>query len=464
MYFRISDNFALRSWSDVEYACYKKGHCYALPLTLKQAKVLELSDGEHDIEADDTVMGLLMRKMIESCEKGEHPSDWSAYKKYDNKYFPKMNIMITGKCNYNCLHCFNAADNAPIMSEWTYEELCDLFDQAAACGIHALTITGGEPMMHKRFLDILREIHKRGMFVEELNTNGFYINQEILDEMKKIGCFPLIKISFDGVGVHDWMRNRKNSEELTLDAMRLCIKNGFRVKAQTQVNKKNVDVMMPTVRILSDMGVETTRLIRTTEVPRWAKNAPDSCLSFDEYYSEMLDFAVQYQKSGMEMDIDIWQMLRLYPKNKSFMIAPVMYPKGSYRESACACKGNRGMIAVTSSGEVVPCMQMSGLLSELGISFGNLHKTALHEIINSGAYLDNICMTVGDVYTNNEKCKNCNYFYECTGGCRAMGLLYSGQRIDYYGEDASKCHFFENGWLEKVSDALSDWENLSVKD
>ena len=75
MYFRISDNFALRSWSDVEYACYKKGHCYALPLTLKQAKVLELSDGEHDIEADDTVMGLLMRKMIESCEKGEHPSD-----------------------------------------------------------------------------------------------------------------------------------------------------------------------------------------------------------------------------------------------------------------------------------------------------------------------------------------------------------------------------------------------------
>ncbi len=179
-----------------------------MPLTLKQAKKLELCDGEHDIEADDTVMGLLFRRMIENCDKGEHPSDWSAYRRYNNRYFPKMNIMITGKCNYNCLHCFNAADNAPIMTEWTYEELCDLFDQARDCGINALTITGGEPMAHKRFLDILRAIHERGMFVEELNTNGFYINSGILAEMKKIGCYPLVKISFDGVGVHDWMRDR----------------------------------------------------------------------------------------------------------------------------------------------------------------------------------------------------------------------------------------------------------------
>ena len=52
-------------------------------------------------------------------------------------------------------------------------------------------------------MDILREIHKRGMFVEELNTNGYYITREILEEMKKIGCDPLIKISFDGIGCHN---------------------------------------------------------------------------------------------------------------------------------------------------------------------------------------------------------------------------------------------------------------------
>ena len=33
-----------------------------------------------------------------------------------------MNWMITGKCNYNCLHCFNASDNSPLVSEFTLSE------------------------------------------------------------------------------------------------------------------------------------------------------------------------------------------------------------------------------------------------------------------------------------------------------------------------------------------------------
>ena len=461
MYFRLPGNIALRSWSDVKYAYYVKGGVYAQPLTMSEAKIMLLCDGEHDIETDDTVMRLVLKKMIVSCEKGEKPSEWSSYKKYDNRYFPKMNLMITGKCNYNCLHCFNAADNAPLMTEWTFEELCDLFDQARDCGINALTVTGGEPMVHKRFMDILREIHKRGMFVEELNTNGYYITGEILEEMKKIGCDPLIKISFDGIGCHDWMRAREGAEQKTLDAMKLCIDSGFRVKSQTQVHRKNTDSMLPTAKVLNDMGVSEMRIIRTTEVPRWFANAGDACLGFEEYYEKLLDFAEEYIHTGMKMDIDIWQFLRLYSKNRSFSIVPAACSEGEYRSTYPACRGNRGMAAVTSSGDIVPCMQESGLLMQLGIHFGNLHRDRLKDLLSSGAYLDNVCSTVGDVRTNNSKCGSCKWFEYCTGGCRAMGLLYSGKRMDFCGEDITKCRFFENGWYEKVSETLSEWQNLS---
>ena len=112
-----AETITLRSWNDVEYAYYVKGIEYAQPLSLKQAQTLLLCDGEHDIEIDDTVMQLSLKRLIVSCEKGEHPSAWSSYRKYENKYFPRMNLMITGKCNYNCLHCFNAADNAPLMTQ-----------------------------------------------------------------------------------------------------------------------------------------------------------------------------------------------------------------------------------------------------------------------------------------------------------------------------------------------------------
>lgn len=43
-----------------------------------------------------------------------------------------------------------------------------------------------------------------------------------------------------------------------------------------------------------------------------------------------------------------------------------------------------------------------------------------------------------------------------------MGLLYSGPRADFCGEDVSKCVFFENGWYEKTKEVLSGWTCLST--
>jgi len=461
MYFKIPSYIALRSWPKVPYAYYVKYDPYAHALSKSEFETMLLCDGEHEVDLDATVAGLLLKKLIVSCEKGDHPTEWSRHKAYENRYFPKMNLMITGKCNYNCLHCFNAADNAPLMTEWTFEELCDLFDQARACGIHALTITGGEPMVHKRFMDILREIHKRGMFVEELNTNGYYITPDILNQMKEMGCYPLIKISFDGLGFHDWMRNRNGAEENTLNAMKLCVDHGFRVKSQTQVHRKNVTSMMPTAQVLNDMGVNEMRIIRTTEVPRWYANAGDACLGMEEYYEKLLAFAREYIHTGMQMDIDVWQFLRLYPGSKSFQIMPVSCNPGEYRPTLPGCRGNRGMVAVTSSGDVVPCIQASGLLMQLNVHMGNLHRERLKDVLSAGPYLENVCATVGGVRENNPKCAQCKWFEYCTGGCRAMGLLYSGAKADFNGEDITKCVFFENGWYEKTSKALTEWENLS---
>lgn len=462
MYYKIPEYIGLRSWPYVPYAYYVRYVPYAQPLSKAEFETMMLCDGQHNIEFDKSVMSLSIKGLITPCEKGDHPSEWSVYKAYDNRHFPKMNLMITGKCNYNCLHCFNAADNAPLMTEWTFEELCDLFDQARDCGIHAITITGGEPMVHKRFMDILREIHKRGMFVEELNTNGYFITQEMLDEMKTFGCCPLIKISFDGIGHHDWMRDRKGAEQRTLDSMKLCIANGFGVKAQTQVHRKNARSMMLTARVLGEMGVNEMRIIRTTEVPRWLENAGDACLEIEEYYENMLAFAKEYISSDIKMEIDVWQFLHLFPLDKSFHITPVVYTKGEYRDTLPGCRGNRGMVAVTSSGDVVPCIQVSGTMLKMGVHLGNLHTDSLKELITSSAYLDNVCATVGDVRKNNHKCAACKWFEYCTGGCRAMGFLYSKDRKDFFGEDITKCTFFENGWYKKTSDVLAQWKNLTL--
>ena len=458
MYYRLKDDVALRKWKYVERAIYRKQADQASGASQQEFDLLLKCDGEHDISPTPYLANLLKCGYIEKCQKGDKLNEWSKLKEYDNYYFPKINLMITGKCNLNCLHCFNAKDNAPLNTELSYEQIIDILDQARDIGVHAFTITGGEPLVHRRFLDIVKAIYERDMHIFELNTNGLLINQKMLDYFKEINCHPLIKISFDGIGYHNWIRQHPKAEELTINAIKLCIKNGFRVKAQVQVNRKNLDSMMPTARLLNELGVSEMRIIRTTEAPRWEKNSPQSSLTIEEYYEEMLKFSKEYAASNMHMIVDIWQFIRLYPYHEMYDIVPVACTKDEFNIRIPMCKGNRGMIAISSSGEVVPCLQMSGYFLEKGISLGNLFKTPLKELVKESDYLNLAMAPLLKQIIENDKCGNCKYYKACTGGCPALGLLYSPKDVDFYHEDITKCIFFENGWYERVTEALSNWK------
>ena len=460
MFYKLSNTIALRKWKYVERALYLRGVDHAISIIKDEFDTLLLCDGKHDLEENDLIKDLLKKKFIE-ISNGEGPSEWSKLHEYDNYYFPRMNLMITGKCNLNCLHCFNAKDNEKLNTELSYDEIISLLDEARDVGIHALTITGGEPLVHKRFLDIIKEIYKRDLYVFELNTNGILIDQALLDEFKKVGCNPLIKISFDGINYHNIIRQNKKAEELSIKAIKLCIDNGFKVKVQTQVNYQNIDVIFDTVKLLNDLGVDEVRLIRTTEAPRWEKNAPGATIPVEEYYKLMLDFAVKYIDSGIKMDIDIWQYIRLYPKIKGYYLTPIISNKDDFNTRIPMCKGNRGMVAISSSGEVVPCLQMSGYFMENGISLANIKNQKLKDIINNSKYTEYALAMVFKQILNNDKCANCDYIKACTGGCPALGLLYSGGLHDYYHEDITKCSFFMNGWYDIIKKKLDNWKILN---
>ena len=456
MSYILNEMIALRSWWRVPYAYYIKGVRNAQKLTKEEFELLLCCDGHSEIENSELLTSLLERGLVSECKKGEKSlSPWQRME-CDNRYFPAMNWMITGKCNYNCLHCFNASDNSPLMSEFSLEEAERLLDEAMACGINAFTITGGEPMCHKSFLPIIEGIYRRGMYVEELNTNGFYITQEILDRLKEIGCDPLMKISFDGIGHHDWLRNRKGAEEDALRAIALCIKNGFRVKAQTNVHRRNIDSMIPTARLLDEMGVKEMRIIRTTEVPRWNENAKGATLDLDEYFDKMLDFCSVYSSEEHSMIVDIWQLITLRPNSKSYSLRPVTCREGEFKLSKPVCCGNRAMVAVAANGNVFPCMQMSGYYEAKKDILGNVKESGLRPILQVGKYLAEVCTTVGELAEVNAECKSCPYFKYCAAGCRAIALTLTSDKM---GVDRFKCLFYKKGYYAKTVETMGNWRN-----
>lgn len=101
-------------------------------------------DGEQELPESELAKELMRRGMITPCEKGTARLDpWQKPMDCENRYAPHIMISLTGRCNLNCLHCFNAADNAKLQSELSIETLDRLLDEAQACGVHAVALTGG---------------------------------------------------------------------------------------------------------------------------------------------------------------------------------------------------------------------------------------------------------------------------------------------------------------------------------
>lgn len=465
MYYKLNPDIALRRWKYVPYAYYKKGVREAQKLNKEQFDTLIQCDGLTELPDTPLVHQLIQQNFIIPVTKGDLSSTWSLFKESQTRYFPALYLVITGKCNYNCLHCFMAADNAPKMTELSYETCLNILDECVKCGIQTIVITGGEPFVHPHFMDILKACQQRHLTVQDINTNGSFITKDILNQMLEINILPRMKISFDGLKHHDWMRNIKGAEKRTIQAIQLCHDMGFPVEVQTNVHLDNLDTLLETAAFFDQMGIEEMRIIRTTEAPRWVHNANGKCLDLEDYYQKMTHFASQYVAQKRQMQIDIWQFLTLFPKQKVYRYRPISLTGQSYRSNYPVCAGNRGMVTITSSGEVVPCAQMSGYYEKNQMSLGNIYETTLESLLTDSPYLDKITCPISKVQEHDSSCKACPYWKLCAGGCRAIALALTHDEL---ARDPAKCLFFHHNWMDKIDHAIlianHDYQNIDTID
>lgn len=451
MFYKINPKIALRSWRYVPHAYYIEGERNAKKLSPEQFDLLSRCDGLTSLETSDTLQELVDAGLALPVEKGDVPSKWSLLHKSETRYFNSAYLVITGKCNFNCLHCFMAADNSHLMTELSFQDCIHILDECVDCGIQTIVITGGEPFLHPYFMNILKACHERHLTVQDINTNASLINEKILNDIHAMGLNPRLKISFDCLSHHDWMRNMPGIEQTTIEAIQLCHKLGFRVEVQTNVNRVNLDTLFQTADYFDKAGIEEMRIIRTTEAPRWVSNANGQCLDLEEYYEEMTKFSAAYIASPRHMTVDIWQFLTLVPEKKCYYYRPIALSGHDYRDNFPVCAGNRSMVSITSAGEVVPCAQMSGYYEKNNMSLGNIHHTSLRQLLSNSKYLDKVTCPISSVHEHDSHCSSCSYWKLCAGGCRAIALALTHDEL---ARDPAKCIFFTNDWMTKIDHAL----------
>src|SRR5258705_856719 len=94
-----------------------------------------------------------------------------------------VHLIPMRRCNLSCAYC-NEYD--AVSQPVPLEVMLRRVDKLAELGTPAITISGGEPLMHPELTSIIARIHERGMIVK-LITNGYFLSLPRTDALKRHG-------------------------------------------------------------------------------------------------------------------------------------------------------------------------------------------------------------------------------------------------------------------------------------
>lgn len=120
-----------------------------------------------------------------------------------------LTLAVTGACNLLCCHCWVGAGEAASHAHVPQRTLRLLLEEHAALGGSGVRITGGEPLCHPEWLELLRLSRSLDFKTVILQTNAMLLREEHIDSLRELD-FPgfSIQISLDGVAprTHDLVR------------------------------------------------------------------------------------------------------------------------------------------------------------------------------------------------------------------------------------------------------------------
>ncbi|SFL60909.1 radical SAM additional 4Fe4S-binding SPASM domain-containing protein [Porphyromonadaceae bacterium KH3CP3RA] len=148
-----------------------------------------------------------------------------------------LHIEVTSKCNERCVHCYIPHENK--VSYIDPYLFYDVLEQCKNMRLLHLTISGGEPMLHKNFCDFLRKCREYNFSVNVL-SNLTLLDDEIIKEMK---ANPLLGVQVSlysmNSSIHDKITQKKGSFEKTKNAVLKLIENDIPLQISCPIMREN---------------------------------------------------------------------------------------------------------------------------------------------------------------------------------------------------------------------------------
>lgn len=452
MRYLLNERYRLRGWQLLSTGLVDMAVRKARFFSPEEYRLLLQCDGAHQIERES--LSEAQRNLLDDLEKdgvirkaafGSFLKPKQEYFLYPCQYRQDVQWSITGACNLKCRHCFMSAPHAKHGAP-THEQIISIADQLAECGVLSVGLTGGEPLIREDFPEIIDALNQRDIGVSIIYTNGWLVDEKLLDELEKRGALCPFQLSYDGIGMHDFLRGVPGAEERTIRALKLLQERNIPVSVSMCLHRKNRHTLRESVRLLASLGVSSLKVGNMLELGEWASpEMQELQITPAEQQELFLEYIPQYFEDNAPLSIML---------GGSFMYTPGDDHWGIYHEQPCSAEDEGtapscGVLLknfyIGAEGMVVPCMSMGD--SGYAPRFPNLFQTPLKEILRESEYTRLARATVKEIRDRSGKCRDCGFIDRCSGGCRAAALFAVD---DYYGVDPEICRFFKNGWDKQI--------------
>lgn len=327
--------------------------------------------------------------------------------------FHTLYLETTRRCNFRCDYC-SSGSNQP--QKWEEDKSADdiiefIFKPAKELGTIFIDFSGGEFFLRKDAFFLLEIAHKMG-FKIGVSSNGSLINEELVDELKKIlGNNLLISL-----GINSFDEENKNTRfreiDLFLQKLELLQKHNVNVNISVTMGRFNCNTFEETLAKIRSMSLPFNR------IPFSPRNSPHKELMFDkELLKKKLHPALMQSHHGFVSFVPFF----LNPKDYEELTSEKAFKTPVPLKPSIGCWVG-SFYAINPAGDVAPCP----LLSD-NISAGNVYERHLKEILFESDLMKKIVhrSSLGG------KCGSCKYNWTC-GGCRVMAYYHTG---DVFGED-----------------------------
>ena len=118
---------------------------------------------------------------------------------------------VTNECNLACLHCIEeSGPGKAFKDELGRDEVLGVIDQLMEHEVPYLSFSGGEPMLHPHFFEMVERVTSRGSQLK-IETNGHYLTPENCARLKALEV-KAVQVSLDGATSATFGRMRVRGE------------------------------------------------------------------------------------------------------------------------------------------------------------------------------------------------------------------------------------------------------------